>query len=177
MAEAQPLDPDEPPLGGERILEAMETEPVSSLVQGPAVTIGSDATIQEAVECLQEKHIGCVLVSGPDGKLAGIFTERDLLNRVAGRRLDWRAVRIAAYMTRDPESLRPDDRIVWALNLMHVGGYRHVPLVDASNRPVGVISVKDIVSFLVELFPAAVLNLPPDPHRLPGSDDVGGGED
>src|SRR3954467_7146231 len=86
MAEAQPLDPDEPPLGGERILKAITTEPVSSLVQGPAVTIGPEATIQEAVECLQEKHIGCVLVSGADGKLAGIFTERDLLNRVAGRR-------------------------------------------------------------------------------------------
>src|SRR3954447_23749436 len=79
-------------------------------------------------------------------------------------------------MTRDPESLRADDRIVWALNLMHVGGYRHVPLVDPQNRPVGVISVKDIVSFLVELFPAAVLNLPPDPHRVPVPTLSGGGE-
>src|SRR3982750_4748337 len=87
MAEAQSLDPDEPSVGGERILKAITTEPVSSLVQGPAVTIGPEAPIQEAVECLQEKHIGCVLVSGADGKLAGIFTERDLLNRVAGRRL------------------------------------------------------------------------------------------
>src|SRR3954452_3878506 len=149
MSGAQSLEREMPSAGSERILEAMESEPVSSLVQGPAVTIGPDATIQEAVECLQEKHIGCVLVSGADGKLAGIFTERDLLNRVAGRRLDWRSVRIADYMTRDPESLRPDDRIVWALNLMHVGGYRHVPLVDPQNRPVGVVSVKGIISLLV----------------------------
>ena len=177
MAEAQPLEREMPSAGGERILKAMETEPVSSLVAGPAVTIDSDATIQEAVECLQGMHIGCVLVAGSDGKLAGIFTERDLLNRVAGRRLEWRSTRVADYMTRDPESLRPDDRIVWALNLMHVGGYRHVPLVDASDRPVGVVSVKDIVSFLVELFPAAVLNLPPDPHRAPDSTLSGGGED
>jgi CBS domain-containing protein len=177
MAEAQPIDLDSQSAGGERILKAMETDPVSSLVQGPVVTIGLDATIQEAVECLQEKHIGCVLVSGSDGRLAGIFTERDLLNRVAGRRLDWRSVRVADYMTRDPESLRPDDRIVWALNLMHVGGYRHVPLVDASDRPVGIVSVKDIVSFLVELFPSAVLNLPPDPHRAPDPTLSGGGED
>jgi CBS domain-containing protein len=177
MAEAQPIDLGTPSAGRERILKAMETEPVSSLVQGPAVTIGADATIEEAVECLQKKHIGCVLVSGPDGKLAGIFTERDLLNRVAGRRLDWGNARVADYMTRNPESLRPDDRIVWALNLMHVGGYRHVPLVDAGDRPVGVVSVKDIVSFLVELFPAAVLNLPPDPHRAPDATLSGGGED
>ena len=168
MSGAQPLEREMPSAGSERILKAMETEPVSSLVQGPAVTIGPEATIQ---------HIGCVLVAGSDGKLAGIFTERDLLNRVAGRRLEWRSTRVADYMTRDPESLRPDDRIVWALNLMHVGGYRHVPLVDASDRPVGVVSVKDIVSFLVELFPAAVLNLPPDPHRAPDSTLSGGGED
>src|SRR3954469_1481220 len=102
MAEAQPLDPDEPSVGGERILKAITTEPVSSLVQGPAVTIGPEATIQEAVECLQEKHIGCVLVSGADGKIAGIFTERDLLNRVAGRRLDWRSVRGGASLPRGP---------------------------------------------------------------------------
>ena len=177
MSGAQPLEREMPSAGSERILKAMETEPVSSLVQGPAVTIGPEATIQEAVECLQGMHIGCVLVAGSDGKLAGIFTERDLLNRVAGRRLEWGSTRVADYMTRDPESLRPDDRIVWALNLMHVGGYRHVPLVDASDRPVGVVSVKDIVSFLVELFPAAVLNLPPDPHRAPDSTLSGGGED
>ena len=176
MGQVQPLDL-EIPASRERILEAMETEPVSSLVQGPAVTVGSDATIQEAVESLQDKHIGCVLVSGVDGKLAGIFTERDLLNRVAGRRLDWRSIRVADYMTRNPESLRPDDRIVWALNLMHVGGYRHVPLVDEADRPVGVVSIKDIVSFLVELFPAAVLNLPPDPRREPDGTLSGGGED
>src|SRR3954469_362122 len=99
MAEAQPLDPDEPPLGGERILKAITTEPVSSLVQGPAVTIGPEATIQEAVECLQEKHIGCVLVSGADGKLAGIFTERDLLNRVAGPRVRSAGRRRGAHRT------------------------------------------------------------------------------
>src|SRR3954449_536279 len=102
MAEAQPLDPDEPPLGGERILKAITTEPVSSLVQGPAVTIGPEATIQEAVEGLQEKHIGCVLVSGADGKLAGIFTERDLLNRVAGRRLGWGGGGVAAFKNPGP---------------------------------------------------------------------------
>ena len=101
---------------------------------------------------------------------------RDLLNKVAGRKLDWSECRVADFMTRDPETLRPDDRIVWALNLMHVGGYRHVPLVDAANRPVGVISIKDIVQFIVELFPAAVLNLPPDPRQTPDPFS-GGGED
>jgi CBS domain-containing protein len=80
-------------------------------------------------------------------------------------------------MTREPETLRRDDRIVWALNLMHMGGYRHVPLVDEANRPVGVISVKDIVEFIIELMPGPVLNLPPDPHRPPSNDEDPGGTD
>ena len=79
-------------------------------------------------------------------------------------------------MTADPETLRPEDRIAWALKLMHVGGYRHVPLTDETGRPVGVISVKDIVDFIVDLFPAPVLNLPPDPRRTDYSEGGSGGE-
>jgi CBS domain-containing protein len=157
--------------------QAICNEEIRSLQLGPAITLPADARLQQVVEILQERHIGCVLLVGGDGTLAGIFTERDLLNKVAGRRLDWQKERVADYMTHAPETLRPDDRIAWALNLMHIGGYRHVPLTDEAGRPLGVVSVKDIVDFIVDLFPAAVLNLPPDPHRKPGSDDVGGGED
>jgi CBS domain-containing protein len=118
-----------------------------------------------------------VLVRGKSGALVGIFTERDLLNRVAGKRLDWDAARVADYMTREPETLRPDDRIAWALHHMAVGGYRNVPLTDDRGRPVGLVSMKDIVDFIVDLFPAQVLNLPPDPHRAPDPDASGGGAD
>jgi len=80
-------------------------------------------------------------------------------------------------MTADPESLQSGDGIAWALNLMCIGGYRHVPLTDDDGRPTGVVSVKDIVEFIVDLFPDEILNLPPDPRKKPGSDDVGGGSD
>ncbi len=152
------------------------TDQIRVLQPRAAISVPADATLQQVVAILQEKHIGCVLVVAKDGKLMGIFTERDLLTRVAGKRLDWSKEPVSEHMTPDPEALHLDDRIVWALNLMHVGGYRHVPLTDESGVPVGVISVKDIVEFIVDLFPAAVLNLPPDPHRKPGSDDVGGGD-
>lgn len=163
--------------GRTAIERAICNDEIRSLQLGPAITLPQGATLQQVVATLQERHIGCVLLVGDDGKLAGIFTERDLLTKVAGRRLDWQQERVTNYMTSDPETLRLDDRIAWALNLMNMGGYRHVPLTDEAGRPVGVVSVKDIVDFIVDLFPAAVLNLPPDPHRKPGSDDVGGGED
>ena len=175
------IDPAElietPSSADDRLRSSLEREPISALRLGPAIAVPESASLKEAVESLQRHHIGCVLVSGPDGTLQGIFTERDLLNRVAGRKLDWSECRVADFMTRDPETLRPDDRIVWALNLMHMGGYRHVPLVDAENHPVGVISVKDIVDLIIEMMPAAVLNLPPDPHRLPSNDEDPGGTD
>jgi len=172
------IDPAELEFQQDRRLEtSLERDLISSLRLGPAIAVALGASLREAVEKLQLHHIGCVLVSAEDGTLCGIFTERDLLNRVAGRQLDWSQHRVEEFMTRDPETLRPDDRIVWALHLMHMGGYRHVPLVDAANRPVGVISVKDIVEYIIDLFPAAVLNLPPDPHRAPSNNEDAGGVD
>ncbi len=151
-------------------------EPISSLQLGPAISVPLAATLQQAVEVMQERHLGCVLVVDDGGVLKGIFTERDLLVKVAGRKLDWSAERVGDYMTSDPECLQRTDGLAWALNLMSIGGYRHVPLTDADGRPTGVVSIKDIVGYIVDLFPDEVLNLPPDPRKLPGSDDVGGGD-
>ena len=158
------------------IERAIATEDIRALGLGPAITVPADATLNDVVRKLQEEHIGCVLVTGPDGKLQGIFTERDLLTKVALQPIDWGRERVSDYMTPDPESLRVDDRIAWALKLMHVGGYRHVPLTDVEGRPVGVVSIRDIVEFIVDLFPSPVLNLPPDPRREFSSDDQGGGD-
>ena len=68
-------------------------------------------------------------------------------------------------MTRDPETLGVDAKLAYALNMMVVGGFRHVPLVDKDHRPVAMISVRDIVEYMVELFPKDVLNLPIDPEH------------
>jgi CBS domain-containing protein len=69
-------------------------------------------------------------------------------------------------MTPDPETLRPDHGIALALNRMTDGGYRHIPLVDAEGRPVGIVAMRDIVRFIVSMFPDAVLNVPPDPTAV-----------
>jgi CBS domain-containing protein len=68
-------------------------------------------------------------------------------------------------MTANPEAFQPDDSIAYVLNAMSVGGYRHVPVVDEQKIPLAVISVRDIVSFIIEHFPEEVLNLPPEPIR------------
>ena len=71
-------------------------------------------------------------------------------------------------MTTEPEALPVEASVAWVLNKMAVGGFRHVPVVDDMGRPAFVISVRDVVEFLVEFFPNDVLNLPPE-HRPPRS--------
>jgi CBS domain-containing protein len=156
-----------------RVCGALLTQPIRGLLRGAPVTVEASATLAETVQVLQRHRIGCALVV-EKGRLCGVFTERDLLNRVAGKPVDIKRARVKEHMTPDPETLGPDDRVAWALNKMSVGGYRHVPIVDKDRRPLGVLSVKDVVDFLVEMFPSAVLNLPPDPGQEAPDTDSGG---
>ena len=120
------------------------------------------ATVRQAIETMQQARIGCVLIVD-QGYLVGVFTERDILTKVAARDIDIDRRRVEELMTPDPECLRSDNELVYALNQMSVGGYRHIPLVDHQGRPTGVVSVRDIIDHLAHLFPQNVLNLPPSP--------------
>ena len=121
----------------------------------------AEKAVREAVAIMREHHVGCVLVVEGE-RLAGILTERDLLLKMEHADLDGPVSRL---MTPDPETLSPDDPIVYALNKMSVGGFRHVPLVDGDGRPVGVVSVKDVVDYIVDFFPNDVLTVPPSPGQ------------
>jgi CBS domain-containing protein len=136
-------------------------EPIRRLLPLTPILIAPTATVGDAVHLMRERRAGCVLIV-EEGRLAGIFTERDLLYTVGLSPLERPVYEV---MTRNPDVLRPDDPIVYALNLMSVGGYRHVPLVDDAHRPVGVVSMRHIVHYLVAFFPQAILTLPPDPMR------------
>jgi CBS domain-containing protein len=63
-------------------------------------------------------------------------------------------------MTSDPETLLVRSPVASALNMMSVGGFRHIPVVDDEHRPVFVVRVRDVVEFIVEAFPREILNLP-----------------
>jgi len=138
-------------------------QPISrlSLPRSP-ICVGEGATLEEAVVAMREARVGCVLVVDEQGDLVGIFTERDLLLRLESADL---TRNIRPYMTREPETLQPSDPIAFALNLMSVGGFRHVPLLDDRKRPVGVVSVKDVVNYLADVFSQNVFTVPPDPRR------------
>ena len=68
---------------------------------------------------------------------------------------------IQEVVTREVEALTEDATIAWVLNMMAVGGFRHVPITHADGTPAFVVSMRDVVDFLVDLFPEDILNLPP----------------
>jgi len=148
-----------------RLGAAILNEPIRTLVTlRPAICVPPSASVRSAIQQMNEHSAGCVLVER-DGRLAGIFTERDVLTRVVDHDIDLDRTAVETVMTPDPESLSPDDRVSYALNKMSVGGFRHIPLVDDDNRPVGVVSMRNVVDYVVDLFRTEVLNLPPEPRR------------
>jgi CBS domain-containing protein len=156
----------------QRIQGTLFDTTIGELTMCPAVVVDPSATVVSAVSAMNDRHTGCVLAQR-DGKLVGIFTERDILTRVVFHDHD-REIRVEAVMTRNPETLEASESIAYALNKMSVGGYRHIPIVDGDGQPVGVLSVRNIVDFLAELFPEHVLNLPPNPELgIPRSVDGG----
>ena len=146
-----------------RVLDgAALREPVTVLQPATPICAEVGTTIGEVVRRMQEHRIGCVLIVSQQ-KLAGIFTERDLLLKVIGSELDFEKTPVDAFMTSAPEAIRPVDTIAFALNKMSLGGFRHVPVVDDNEHPVGIISLKDIADHIAEHFGAEVQNVPPEP--------------
>jgi CBS domain-containing protein len=138
-------------------------EPLTVLPVRRAITMSTDATVTEAMRAMQRKHRGCVLVTNDgseNSKLAGIFTERDVLFRIVDRGRNPAALLLGEVMTPDPEALPVRANVAYVLNRMSVGGFRHIPVVDDEQHPACVISVRDVVAFLVDAFPREVLNLP-----------------
>ena len=145
----------------------IRVDSVSRLDPPPPRGTEDDATVAEAVEMMRSEHAGCLLVTS-GGRLVGIFTERDLLTRVLakGRPL---GTPVKTVMTPGPVTVGPKDPVRTAIRRMQKGGYRHLPVVDEDGRPVGILSARRVVHYLVEHFPALVFNQPPNPNQFPES--------
>lgn len=129
-----------------------------------ALSVSSDTSVRRVIAVMRDAGVGYVLIVD-NQQLRGIFTERDFVKRVLARHADLDAP-VSEYMTANPVSIRRSDSIGGAIRTMHRGHYRHLPIVDDAGQPIGILSVKHIVHYLVEHFPSAVYNLPPEPGRV-----------
>ena len=129
----------------------MSERTIRSIIEGQElVTAAADMTVTEAALRMRANNIGAIMVL-QDDRLAGIFTERDALFRVVAPGLDGKTTLLAEVMTRNPQTLSPDDHFASALHLMHTGGFRHVPVVEGE-RLVGLVSARDALGPELEGF-------------------------
>jgi len=130
--------------------ESIQSDRVSALDPAAPIAVEPSTTLRDVIRLLADHNIGCVLVVF-GGAPVGIFSERDALMRI-GDRLDELADHpIRHFMTPAPEMLAPDDSVALALNRMAVGDFRHVP-VEAGERTVGIISVRDVLRYTTQQF-------------------------
>jgi CBS domain-containing protein len=166
MADRDPLEyQDEAyfaPRPGPRVFDSrLLREGVNTLPARKPITVAGHDSVTDAVRAMKSEQRGVIVVTtdgSPGGSLLGIFTERDVLLRIVDGGRNPAVLPVSDVMTADPECVDEDASIAEALKVMSVGGFRHVPVVDSARRVVHVVSVRDVVQFLVESFPAEVLN-------------------
>lgn len=108
------------------------------------------ASVREAIELLRKHRVGCVVVTDEQGRLVGIFSERDVLLKIVLTEIDIDNTQLSSVMTANPHTAKMTTTIAFALTMMSQGGFRHIPITDDREIPVGIVSVKDIVDFLAQ---------------------------
>lgn len=113
------------------------------------VSVAPTTPTSEVLKLLVNNTIGCVMIVDND-KVVGIFTERDALLKLNTQAAEYSNRPISEFMTANPQVLSADDKIVYAVQRMDLGGYRHVPLVDEKGALTGVVSVRDILQYFMQ---------------------------
>ena len=136
-------------------------DPVKSLGLRTPVRVRLGSGLGDAILKMRESGVGSCLIEDGEGMLAGILTERDLLNKAPLEGAGLGSAKVDDFMHASPETLTPDHPIAYALNRMAGGGYRNIPLVDDDGGAVGLVTLRDIVEEICEQFSEEVLCIPP----------------
>ena len=147
------LTQDDVPQSQTGVEHSIMVDPMVTLQSPKPEMVSPETSLAEVVRHMRETNIGYVLVVDEDGKLAGIFTERDLLCKVAGQITDLGSIPVRQLMTSNPTALAPTEPVKHALFLMAHNGFRHVPLVDDSGRPQAITTVRHMVEYIEQISP------------------------
>jgi len=129
----------------------MTERTVRQIIEGQQpITAAAHVTVSGAARLMKQHNIGAIMVV-EDDKLVGVFTERDGLFRVLAEGRSADATAVSEVMTRNPQTIAPENPFTTALHLMHEGHYRHLPVVD-DGRVIGIVSVRDALGPELEAF-------------------------
>ena len=146
-------------------MEKIARTPIRDIKARAPVRVHLRAPLIDAVTLLRERRRGAVIVEDDGGRIAGIFTERDLITRIDHADHRWHTRPVEDHMTRTPYTLPQTGTVADAVRLMNSGTFRHLPIVDDDRRVVGILSIRDILAHIAEHYPKEFLNLPPDPEH------------
>ncbi len=146
--------------------KALFNEKLRFLKRAEPMIVEGKTPLETVLAGMRQARAGGVLIaSSPCNRpLAGIFTERDYLDKIAGNDID-QGRPIEQFMTPHPKTLSPEHTLGDAIRFMTEGGYRHVPLVEKDGQIFGLVSVRDLIEFIAEHFPEEIYNLPPRLHQ------------
>ena len=133
------------------IEKVLMSDPITSLPPHRAVFASPDSNVLEIVELMNQGKTGAVVIVKND-ELQGIVTERDITLKVVSEEKDPFQVLAKTIMTSDPQTLSEDDTLAYAVNLMSVRNFRHLPVLNGK-KVIGIISIRDVIKHLSKLFP------------------------
>ena len=119
---------------------------VGDVMSRNLLTVDPTTPLAEAAERMSDRGVGAALVLSND-HVSGILTERDVLRAVATGPVE--GTHVAAWMTRDPETVDIGESTGQAAAVMIHGGFRHLPVLEG-DRPVGIVSIRDLMRVVVD---------------------------
>jgi CBS domain-containing protein len=142
----------------------LKDKKISDVINPRLIQAPPDISVKRAVEFMRENQ-SAYLVLAENSRVVGVFTETDVVQKILNKKVDEHRP-IRDFMTPTPVVLRPDDTVGRAVDLMAAEDVYHIPLVNEKQELNGVLSVRTLVRFLSEFYPAEVYNLPPNPHQV-----------
>ena len=112
-------------------------------------TVSPESSVYEALETLETKNLGSLVVLEENGKLDGIFTERDYARKVILKGRSSKETRVRDIMTESPVFVTPDDKIEYCMQLMTDKHIRHLPVLE-DNELIGLVSIGDLVKYIID---------------------------
>lgn len=132
-----------------KVERSLLRDSIDALEHTEPVSVSPDTPVGDVLKLLVEKGTGCALVVN-ENELVGVFTERDALNRLNVNFAKLSDQQVSKFMTPNPQTLLGRNKVVFAVQRMDLGGYRHVPVVTEDGQPHGILSVRGILKYLTE---------------------------
>ncbi len=147
-----PLSDYSPPQFDDDLEQDLAELTIADMDAWPPLVVAPTDSIENAIKRMREDDFGCVLVIDSENKLVGIFSERDVLNKIAGHFEATRKLPVSVVMTHNPVVIYDSDPPAKALNMMAIGSFRHLAVLDADDKPIGILGPRRVNAFLQKYF-------------------------